>query len=165
MGKHWHIDLAFPFFYFLTYLVSFIWAMRLAISGAKDGILKVSEGQTFARTAFSSWDFHMSSIEISRNMRKGIRIQLEELLTGVGSEGLQRTFAFPRRAIVVFILWPFLLFCCCTAAHFLALYEEELSDFFGGLRYVQLLLLVVFLSVAKASYNILAEAGCWPSSL
>jgi hypothetical protein len=168
-GKHWHVDLAFPFFYFLTYLVSFIWAVKLAISGAKDGILKMSGGQPFARTVFSSWDFRVSSIEASRNMRKGIRIQLEELLGGVGFElslkGLRRVFASPRRAIVVFVLWPLLLFCCCTAAHFLALYEEDLSSFFGGLRYVQLLLLVILLTVARVANNILVEAGCWPSSL
>ena len=168
-GKNWRVDLAFPFFYFLSYLVSFVWAVRLAVSGAKDGILKVSGGQPYARTVFSSWDFHVASIEASRNMRKGIRIQLEELLAGVGNElslkALQRTFASPRRAIVVFVLWPFLLFCCCTAAHFLAVFEDDLTDFFGGLRYVQLLLLVILLAVARVSNNVLVEAGCWPSSL
>ena len=107
------------FLMYITSLVSILYNMsrRLTSGGDQDSALvSLTTHQPFGRLVFGTWDYSLSSLEAGRNLRRGIRNVMKDLLVKASEKGRQRKAGWAgtlRRWAG--LLLTLLVFACCVA--------------------------------------------------
>ena len=181
----WKFDLAFPLILLSTYLYALLMLIRFSMK--RFPLFHVDNGNElasilsfqkrkeaanqialFSKAAFSSWDFKLTSIETSRQYRRGLRQKFQNLLQDLTIERTQvraRSFASIKvKSLVRFfsgtMVWPGITVAAGFAAFEIMAHMEEFEDTFG-FKYAQTLAIWLLTKVAGATNRALFHFERW----
>ncbi|CAM6047030.1 unnamed protein product [Sphagnum compactum] len=109
-------------------------AGRIMSSGAEGSGATASVLYPYSTLVFASWDFHITSLEAAGMLRRGIRMQLRELMADANNKALKlqrRNIVTLKRFVALFVLWPMLMGGTVTAVWFLVSKEEVVNEKLG----------------------------------
>ncbi|CAK9873993.1 unnamed protein product [Sphagnum jensenii] len=109
-------------------------AGRIMSSGAEGSGATASVLYPYSTLVFASWDFHITSFEAAGMLRRGIRMQLRELMADANNKALKlqrRNIVTLKRFVSLFVLWPMLMGGTVTAVWFLVSKEEVVNEKLG----------------------------------
>ncbi|KAH8963311.1 hypothetical protein BDL97_04G001700, partial [Sphagnum fallax] len=107
---------------------------RIMSSGAEGSGATASVLYPYSTLVFASWDFHITSFEAAGMLRRGIRMQLRELMADANNKALKlqrRNIVNLKRFVALFVLWPMLMGGTVTAVWFLVSKEEVVNEKLG----------------------------------
>ncbi|KAK9825842.1 hypothetical protein WJX81_002239 [Elliptochloris bilobata] len=134
------VDLTFPIAVCATFFVSLLvllYVIHHRLQGVGDSAF-VGQNQLFpfSTVVFTSWDFHLTDIAASRNLRSSIRNQLKEMVNDAALDDVVHTFraralSFLGKAAGIVIVWPVLLGLTALATYEIVTHQEAISRVLG----------------------------------
>ncbi|KAL2609164.1 hypothetical protein R1flu_027737 [Riccia fluitans] len=114
----------------------------------------------FSSLVFASWDFHLINTEAATKLRRGIRMQLKEMLAdvvhGYKTAAMSSRLISAKRATGLFILWPLLMAANVAIVIQLVTKADQVNEAFGS-SYAQALLLSILNVVTPMVIRVLVD--------
>ena len=165
-GSGYRMDLAFPAYTFITFLGSLFYLARHFGRLVPGGVTRLRKGkQQYATAVLAGWDWRLTSIDASRKLRKGLRVQLEDLGAGLAAAALKKPLAHPPRLVGLLLLWPGVLVGCCACARFVTLREDEIFKAFGAFSYIQALIITSIILFGRLLTDKIIAWEQWPATV
>ncbi|BBN18409.1 hypothetical protein Mp_8g02240 [Marchantia polymorpha subsp. ruderalis] len=145
-----------------TFLFSFLCVLiRIAGTIMSSGdIAMAARLYPFSSLVFASWDFHLINIDAASKLRRGIRMQLREMLADAGAHektnSLRDRLMSAKRATALFVLWPLLMAGTVAVVVELVTKAERVNAAFGS-NYAQAVLLSVLNIVTPMLIRVLVD--------
>ncbi|KAG6552212.1 hypothetical protein Mapa_006060 [Marchantia paleacea] len=145
-----------------TFLFSFLCVLiRIAGTIMSSGdIAMAARLYPFSSLVFASWDFHLINIDAASKLRRGIRMQLKEMLADAGAHektnSLRDRLMSAKRATALFVLWPLLMAGTVAVVVQLVTKAERVNAAFGS-NYAQAVLLSVLNIVTPMLIRVLVD--------
>ncbi|KAH7388522.1 hypothetical protein KP509_16G079800 [Ceratopteris richardii] len=136
---------------YLTSLIAILAKIAKRIMGSGDSAL-VYTPDTFpyATVVFTAWDFRISSLEAATKLRRGIRMQLREMLADsmliVKTPKATNNYEYYKRYAVLGLLWPMVMAGTITGVYYLVS-KSDLINTKLKTAYAQPALMTILVSI------------------